>query len=164
MTISDPPGLADAWKAFERTRDRAECDAVAVRLYVHGDDSALAVHPDLASAEIGLQDRDEALMPGTRRPDGKLGYDCGVVAKKHRTTGVIRFIGPYVHGPAGDEFLYVSFRNRTTKAWIIRLKLRLMGLHWNDVVSADTKGQTFSADISGRTPAHSMRPMSWMAG
>jgi hypothetical protein len=162
MTTTDPPGLAEAWNGFERTRDHADCDAVSVRLRITGDDSVVAKIPELAGSEFGLQDRSESLMAGTPQPDGKLAYECGIVAKRHRITGVIRFVGPYACGPAGDEFLYVSFRNPGTKnAWIIRLKLRLTNLTWDDMMAAEAKGETFSADISGRTPAHGTRPVPW---
>jgi hypothetical protein len=64
------PGLAQAWKAFERTRDHAECDAVAVQICVTTDPSAAAQHRDLAACELGMQRRDGRLPHDNTKPVG----------------------------------------------------------------------------------------------
>ena len=161
---ADLPGLAQAWKAFERSRDHAECDAVAVRLCVTTDPSVAAQHPDLAGTEFGMQDRNGDLQYGTPLPGGRLGYQAGIVAKRHRGSGAVRFVGPYASGPAGDEFVYMSWRVPGVAAWTMRLKLRLTALVWEELVAADANRQTFSADVTGRLPHDNTKPVGWAAG
>src|SRR5215203_5218746 len=140
MTAAKLPGLNEAWKAFERTRDHTDCDAVAVHLRVICDPAvAASTHGILAGCDFGMQDRDGKLHAGTRQEDGKLLYKAGTVAKRNRTSGDLRFVGPYASGPAGEEFVYMSWRQPGASAWTMRIKLQLQSLAWDAMVDADAK-------------------------
>ncbi len=164
MTTVKLPGLNEAWKAFERTRDHADCDAVGVSLRVLCDPGvASAAQPILAGCDFGMQDRDGNLHAGTEREGGKLRYRAGVVAKRNRTTGAIRFVGPYASGPAGEEFVYMSWRQPGATAWTMRIKLLLQSLTWDEMIDADTKHRAFVYDATGRLPHANTKTVLWQA-
>lgn len=164
MTTVKIPGLNEAWKAFERTRDHADCDAVAVSLRVLCDPSvAAAAQPNLGTCEFGMQDRDGNLQLGTEKEGGKLRYRAGIIAKRNRITGIVRFVGPYASGPAGDEFVYMSWREPGATASTMRLKLRVTALPWDDLIDADAKHRVFVYDATGRLPNANTKPVLWQA-
>ena len=76
--------------------------------------------PDL---EVGLQTRAGALTPGTPGADGAVRY--AVEAQRRPAPGGgERLRGDYVHGPAGDPFLYLGVRRRGGgQPWVRRLKV-----------------------------------------
>ena len=72
--------------------------------------------------EVGLQTRAGALTPGTPGADGAVHY--AVEAQRRPAPGGARLRGDYVHGPAGDPFLYLGVRRRGGgQPWVRRLKV-----------------------------------------
>lgn len=75
--------------------------------------------------EVGLQDRSGGLVEGRREPDGSLRYEADVRVRPGRGGGALDFTGPHVHGPAGERFLYLSFRRPDGSGWARRSKIML---------------------------------------
>ncbi|MEU0517552.1 DUF5990 family protein [Streptosporangium sp. NPDC006007] len=73
---------------------------------------------------VGLQDRSGGLAEGRRGPDGSLWYEADVRVRPGRG-GALDFTGPHVHGPAGERFLYLSFRRADGSGWARRSKIML---------------------------------------
>src|SRR4051794_26766414 len=65
---------------------------------------------DGRATEFGLQDKEQALQPGREQPDGSLHFELEVQVKLNATTGLPRFLGPYVHGTPAVPFLYLSWK------------------------------------------------------
>jgi hypothetical protein len=83
-------------------------------------------------ASFGLQDRSERLTPGEEGQDP--------------ATGGARFHSPFVHGPAGARFLYLSWRYADGRPeWVRRQKIPLTALTWERIQAAGSAG--FSADV-----------------
>ncbi|MGH2634148.1 MAG: DUF5990 family protein [Tepidiformaceae bacterium] len=164
--MEDPSfaGLAAAWQAFDRSRNREGYEAVSVRLRLSLTPFDTAEFPELVGTEFGMQDSKGDLIPGERLPGGRIRFDVGVVARRQRETGVVTFIGPYAHGPAGDEFLYLNWRKPGGgKDWVWRRKFRLTALSWDALVAADAARDLFAFDGTGRM-GHSTVPVEWQRG
>src|SRR3954469_25527388 len=84
--------------------------------------------------EFGLQDKQQTLHVGTLLPDGALLFACEVAVKQHAATGVPDFGGPFVHGPAGERFLYLGWRP-LGGAWIKRFKIPLAPISWEQLAA-----------------------------
>lgn len=153
-------GLEAAWQAFHRSRNRDGYDAVSVRLRLSAVPFDVVESPR-HGAEFGMQDATGELIPGELLPDGHVRFDVGVVARRLRETGAISFVGPYAHGPAGDQFLYLNWRKPGTgNDWVSRRKLRLTSLSWDELLAADQRGDSFAFDATGRM-GHSTVPVEW---
>jgi hypothetical protein len=120
-------------------------------------------------SEFGVQDKDENLTLGAPGPDGAIVFNLSIEVKPEGA-GAPVFVGPFAHGPAGDRFLYLSWRNRTGE-YAQRFGLRLGGITWDDIhaawaageplvgdlIDANPKATTTGANIGGR------RPVVWRA-
>src|SRR5688500_4709479 len=84
--------------------------------------------------EFGLQDKQQTLYPGELQPNGALCFGCEVTVKPHTTTGAPDFSGPFVHGPAGARFLYLSWRS-SAGTWIKRFKIPLGLIDWEQIAA-----------------------------
>ena len=100
--------------------------------------------------EFGLQDKQQALYPGTLLPDGALCFACEVAVKPHATTGAPDFGGSFVQGPAGARFLYLGWRP-PGGAWIRRFKIPLAPISWEQIAAgqAGALAASVSAARSG---------------
>ena len=151
-------GLSSAWQAFERSRNRGGHDAIAVRLRLNVERSHVVRCP---GTEFGMQDSRDGLIPGEQLPEGGRRFDVGVVARRLRETAEVTFVGPYAHGPRGDQFLYLSWRTPgTTRNWVSRSKFRLTSLRWEELVAADRVGDVFAFDASGNMMKATV-PVEW---
>ena len=86
--------------------------------------------------EFGLQDNRQNLHTGIAQPDGSLRFMCEASVKASRAGDVPDFGGPFVRGPSGARFLYLSLRH-PGGAWIRRLKVPLAGITWAQIVDAN---------------------------
>jgi Family of unknown function (DUF5990) len=84
--------------------------------------------------EFGLQDKQQALHPGARQPDGSLRFSCEVAVRPQAATGAPDFGGPFVHGSAGGRFLYLGWRP-PGGAWIRRFKIPLTSIGWEQIAA-----------------------------
>lgn len=100
--------------------------------------------------EFGLQDKQQTLHPGGLQPNGGLRFDCEVAVKPHATTGAPDFSGPFVHGPAGARFLYLSWRS-SAGTWIMRFKVPLGSIGWEQIAAgqADALAARVNTSHSG---------------
>lgn len=126
-------------------------------------DDRPATNPEHDPYEFGLQDAKGALTPGVRLPDGRLCWDFELRVKPG-AEGRPNFLGPFASGPADDRFVYLSWRSIPRGVWINRLKARLGAIDWPLIEQAEAAGRPITADLTGRTPGHSMRPVDWRVG
>ncbi|MFN0146174.1 MAG: DUF5990 family protein [Dehalococcoidia bacterium] len=153
-------GLGEARQVAQRTRDREAWDTVAVRLRLRCDPSAVE-SPELAGTAFGMQTNSGDLVTGSQSADGTYSFKVGAVAKLHRTSGQLRFIGPSIHGPSGEEFLYLNW-GKPDGSWARRIKMPLLSLSWERLEDADGRSRVFEFDATGRLP-HDRRPVVWEA-
>jgi len=154
-------GLDAASQAFHRSRNRDGYDAVSVRLRLSAVPFDDARFPQHTGTEFGMQDAKGELIPGELLPDGHVLFDVGVVGRRLRETKAITFVGPYAHGPAGDQFLYLNWRKPGTgNDWVSRRKLRLTSVLWDELLAADHLGDAFAFDATGRM-GHGSVPVEW---
>jgi hypothetical protein len=75
---------------------------------------------------FGLQDRQGELRDGLRLEDGAQQFECEAQAKAGKD-GSADFSGEFIHGKAGERFLYLSLRYADTSstAWLRRIKIML---------------------------------------
>ncbi len=102
------------------------------------------------TTKFGLQDKQQTLHPGVLQPDGALRFDCEVTVKPHVTTGAPDFSGPFVHGPTGARFLYLSWRS-SAGTWIKRFKIPLAPIDWEQIAAgqAGTLAARINTNHSG---------------
>ena len=94
------------------------------------------VHED-APAEFGIQDKQGSVQAGQRASDGAVVFDIPVDVL-HTGGERPRFRGPFVHGPAGASFLYLSWRKTVAGSpWIRRMKVPLSGITWEQIEAAE---------------------------
>lgn len=79
------------------------------------------------SADTGLQDKSGALLSGQPRPGARTRYETEVGLRPVRVEGAeyLDFFGPFVHGTAGQRFLYLSQRDPGGAGWTRRCKIML---------------------------------------
>jgi hypothetical protein len=118
--------------------------------------------PELAGAEFGMQDKQGVLIPGELSPSGHWCFEVGAYARRNRETGAVTFLGPYIHGTAGDEFLYLNWRapDAPANTWIWRRKWRITSLAWDEIAEAAASGAHFEHDGTGRK-GYDTAPADW---
>jgi hypothetical protein len=99
---------------------------------------------------FGLQDRQQQIHLGQQNADGSLLYDLQVPIARIAETGKVRFQGPFVHGTRDVPFLYLSLKRaeEVEPTWIIRLKIPLPTLDWDDNVNT-VNAPLYTARIAG---------------
>ncbi len=107
--------------------------------------------------EFGLQDQRAGLLPGEPSPGGGFVWTVDVTVAPPGTDERPRFRGPYVHGPAGQQFLYLSWRrvDHEPKVWISRLKIPLWKITADQAALAGADGATLlwtAPEFRGGTP------------
>lgn len=109
-----------------------------------------------------MQDKKGMLIAPLPAEGGRHRFEIGAVARRHIASHALTFLGPYIHGPAGTEFLYLNWRNpeASPNTWIWRRKFPLAPIGWESARSADIAGHAFFADATGRK-AHSTVPAEW---
>ncbi len=155
-------GLAEARTTFERSRPRDAFDGHELRLRLLLSPYPTTEFPELEGTEFGMQDKKGVIIPGELLPSGHWCFEVGACARRHRETGAITFLGPYIHGPAGDEFLYLNWRKPDAPAntWIWRRKWRVTSLSWDEIAAATTTGAHFEHDGTGQA-GHNTAPIDW---
>ena len=103
-------------------------------------------------AEFGLQDKQQVVHPGEMQAGGSLHYEFEVQVRRNRQTNALRFLGPYVHGPPAEPFLYLSWRRKEAgpPSWIRRLKIPLSSITWAQIEAAGrTDRGVLEASVDG---------------
>lgn len=88
---------------------------------------------DVAAADagdVGIQDAAGALLDGRRRAEGShvhIQYEVQIQLRPPRSAVVagLDLGGPYVHGVAGERFLYLSYPGPGEEPWRRRVKIML---------------------------------------
>ena len=108
---------------------------------------APAVH-NSRPTEFGLQDKAKALHPGVAR--GKhIVFEATLKAVEHPSVpGMTRFSGPFVHGSAPGQHLYIGWRVAGEPNFINRLKVAL-SIPFADVERAMASGHSLETDGTG---------------
>ena len=106
--------------------------------------------------EFGLQDKQQIVHAGHRRPDGSLVFDFDLSVKRNPDTGAIRWQGPYVNGTPAAPFIYLSWAKQATapSRWIKRLKISLSSITSEQIEAATGRGAgRLEARVSGEGSA-----------
>ena len=132
-----------------------------LRLRLVRDDDVPATNPLADEYVLGLQDTKQTIHPGKRQGDGKLAWDFAVTVKPTPSDGHPLFGGPFASGPAGDRFVYLSWRSLARGDYINRVKARLTDIDWPLIQAAQAAGRPLVADLTGRPPGGGRVPVPW---
>lgn len=134
----------------------ATASEVRFRLIRNGD--APPTNPLGEAFVFGLQDTKGELHPGVRDGAGRFVFDFSLTVKPGKG-GQPSFTGPFASGPAGDRFVYLSWRSVPRRAWINRVKARLADIDWATIEKA--QGRRLVADLSDWSPGGGRRRVDW---
>ncbi len=122
-------------------------------------------NPDQFGAVLGLQDnsttQEWVLHPGKAERNGDLRFECECRVRCYDGPGVPNFLGPFVHGPKGDRFLYLSWRPKEWRpggpevlpsVWLRRMKVRLGSITWKQIDKAVRSG-VLETKVAGTGPS-----------
>jgi hypothetical protein len=129
-----------------------------LRLRLIRDTDAPPTNPLGDAFVFGLQDTKEQLHPAERDAAGRFVFDFMLAVKPGRD-GAPNFTGPFANGPAGDRFVYLSWRSIPRGVWINRIKARLADIDWPLIERAP--GRRLAADLSDWSPGGGRRRVDW---
>jgi len=135
--------------------------ASELRLRLIRDGDAPATNPLADEFVFGLQDTKQQIHAGVRQSDGKLAWDFTVTVKTAASGNRPVFGGPFASGPAGDRFVYLSWRSLARGDYINRVKARLTDIDWPLIHAAQAAGRPLVADLTGRPPGGGRVPVEW---
>jgi len=100
-----------------------------------------------AGVDFGVQKgrgNDYETIQKQRSIDSDLCFEFTVRAKQGGKDDLPNFLGPMVHGPTGERFIYIdigTYAGQTGTGWSRRLKIPLRGITWDmiDQTSANKK-------------------------
>jgi hypothetical protein len=95
--------------------------------------------------DFGVQDKSDGLSAGVAGEGGSVIFDLSVELKPGHAAAPV-FVGPLAHGPPGERFLYLSWRN-AAGAYARRLKLPLGSIGWSDIAAARRADQPLVAEL-----------------
>jgi hypothetical protein len=137
-----------------------ETTLVKVRLIHDG----LQPGPEVAEpVDFGMQDKKSVVHPGKRGKGGVLHFEIDIAVKLASAAPV--FSGPFVHGPPGGRFLYLSWKKRGQHEhpWAWRIKIPLGDIIWALIRQAQKGAHCLEANVVGRRP-HSADSVVWRVG
>jgi len=157
-------GTDEAWSMFRRSRDAEGCDSLELRLRVVCDPRVVGLRPELANTDFFMPDRTGGQYAGTAHEGDEAVrcFDFGAVASYNPATGRLRFFGPYCHGPAGDEFVYLGWKpaGKPDEPWVWRIKMYLTSLGWEQLEEVVAHNERLEFDATGRAP-HDRPRIEW---
>lgn len=116
--------------------------------------------PDDSAVRFGLQDKKGALHDGVPRADGLIQFDVEL-----SVTGSVDaapdFGGPFVSGPRGERFVYLSWKRIDGAGFMNRIKVRLADIDWALVRAAQGGGKRLEADLRGVASGGGTRRVEW---
>ena len=135
---------------WQQLRLRVICEAPPPNLY------------EDAPTEFGIQDRHGVVHAGRPEVDGSIVFDI-TIDVPDTAPGSPRFHGPFVHGPSGASFLYLSWRKTAESSpWIRRMKLPLSGITTEQITAAYEDGLALVARVGGLVASTAkMQRYSW---
>ena len=121
--------------------------------------------PEKYGAEFGLQDNsttdDWLIHAGQTRPNGDIHFECECRVRPRPGTGSPNFLGQFVHGPAAQRFLYLSWRPKDWRpgqpcpsplVWVRRIKVHLSSITWEQIDKILLSGGILEAAVPGTGP------------
>lgn len=113
--------------------------------------------------DFGIQDKKGGVHAAKHSKGGLLLFEMDIAVKAARASPV--FSGPFVHGPPGGRFLYLSWKKRGQHEhpWAWRIKMPLGGISWPLVRQAQKDRHCLEANVVGRRP-HSPDSVVWRVG
>jgi hypothetical protein len=136
-----------------------ETSSVKVRLIHDGRQPGPSVPEPV---DFGIQDKTGAIHAGKAFKGRLLLFEIDI-AVKHADAPL--FSGPFVHGPPGGRFLYLSWKKhgQHEHPWAWRIKMALGGISPSLLRQARKAGHCLEANVVGRRP-HSSEPVNWRVG
>jgi hypothetical protein len=134
-------------------------DAVRFR-FLRSDDRP-ATNPDHLAYVFGLQDTQQNLTQAQIRPDGTLVFDFSLKVKPGKDPALPVFTGPFASGSPADRFVYLSWRAIERGDYINRAKIPLAGIDWKLIHASLEQNRPITADVSGRGPGNTKKPITW---
>ncbi len=111
--------------------------------------------PGLALALQRGQAAKATLAAPTRRSAGAVEFELQVTVEGRLPDGRPRLLGPFVQGPPGARFVYLSvgrYAGQADSAWAGRVKVPLADISWADVEGLDPGAGRLTARVAGRSP------------
>lgn len=132
--------------------------SVRVRLFHDGAQPGPPLDEPL---RFGVQDGKGEVHPGTATAGPEWRFDLALELRTGETERPV-FGGPFVHGPPGSRFLYLSWKREGEHAapWGWRIKIPLSAIGWAEVRAAEETGKCLAASVTGRRP-HASEPVHW---
>jgi hypothetical protein len=97
------------------------------------------------ATEFGLQNKQGVLLAGQPLAGGGLRFMCEADAL---VTGEgLDWRGMYIHGPRGDRFLYLAWRELAGNTWIRRCKVSLVDVRAADLVAVAQSVHILLAEV-----------------
>src|SRR5215475_14021490 len=136
-----------------------ETSSVKVRLIHDGKQPGPSVAEPV---DFGIQDKMGAIHPGKASKSRLLLFEIDIAVKR---ADALLFSGPFVHGPPGGRFLYLSWKKRGQHEhpWAWRIKMALGGISPSLLRQAQKPGHCLEANVVGRRP-HSAESLIWRVG
>ena len=110
--------------------------------------------PGLALALQRGQAEKATLIPPTRRSPEAVAFELQVTVDGGLQDARPRLRGPFVQGPPGARFVYLSvgqYAGQSGSEWAGRVKVPLTDIGWT-AIEALSSGARLTARISGRSP------------
>jgi hypothetical protein len=124
-------------------------------------DDVPATNPHDLAFKFGLQDKHGEIVPPTPLKNGALAFDFTLTVKKGEDPKRPIFGGRFAGGPPNDRFVYLSWYAIKRGDYINRVKVRLSEIDWNMIRAARASNKVITADITGRTPGQTKKPVEW---
>ena len=115
---------------------------------------------DGSEVRFGLQDKRGAMHEGVACRDGLMQFDFDV-AVTAAPDGAPDFGGPFVSGPRGQRFVYLSWQRARGTGFMNRIKVRLADLDWALVRRAWDENRPVQANLRGAPTGGGTRPVNW---
>ena len=111
-----------------------------------------------APAEFGIQDKDGVVHVGRSGVGSAVVFDI-LVDVLDTGAGNPCFRGPFIHGPVGTPFLYLSWRKTAEGSpWICRMKVPLSGITTAQIRAAHEDGSALVARVGGLVASTAKMP------
>jgi hypothetical protein len=111
--------------------------------------------PGLALALQRGQAEKASLVPPTRQATDAVVFDFDVTVDGGLPDGRPRLLGPFVQGPPGARFVYLSvgrYAGQTDSQWAGRVKVPLADISWALIEVLGPGASPLTARIAGRSP------------
>lgn len=122
--------------------------------------------PERYDAAFGLQDnsttQEWVIHVGKSQPNGDVHFECESRVRRNPANGNPNFLGPFVHGPIGDRFLYLSWRPKAWHpggeeaprwVWLRRMKIRVGSITWRQIDQGVRDGGVLEIKVAGTGPS-----------